>query len=149
MPPRRESTKSEVNAMQSTSAQAGTPKRAKFPAPRGDFRTGLLVGLTPLARLVVSTALVIALTIISRLISAAGGFFFQQQVTLIVLVVGLLTAAVLYTIGCVSVLRKVGAWGQASDPTKRAGALWALAATALVVLLPVVLAVILPQNPAP
>ncbi len=101
---------------------------ATFQAPRalrGDVRRGLLVGLTPLVRLVIIA------------------------VTVLVLGAGLLLAVVMFGAGCARALRQVGSWQRAGDASPAAVALWSLGATALLVLLPVLLALLLPQHPAP
>ena len=116
---------------------------------RGGFGRGLLAGLTPLARLLVIAAVAIGLTILSRSFTAGQGFFFEQRVAVIVLAVGLLAAFALYAVSCVGALRQVGAWQRSGETTKAGGALWALGVTALIVILPVVLAAVLPQHPAP
>jgi hypothetical protein len=128
--------------MQPTSQWTGAPAR-------GGFGSGLLAGLTPLARLVVIAAVAIGLTILSRSFTTGQGFFFEQRVAVIVLAVGLLAAFALYAVSCVGALRQVGAWQRSGEAAKAAGALWALGVTAFVVLLPVILAAVLPQHPAP
>jgi hypothetical protein len=118
-------------------------------ALRGDVRRGLLVGLTPLVRLVIIAGVALLLTALARALTASVGFFTQQQVTVLVLGAGLLLAAVMYGAGCVRALRQVGTWQRAGDASPAAVALWSLGATALLVLLPVLLAWLLPQHPAP
>jgi predicted transporter len=123
-----------------------------FKAPRalrGDVRRGLLVGLTPLARLVVIAGVALFLTALARALTTSLGFFTQQQVSVLVLGAGLLLAAVMFGAGCVRALRQVGRWQRARGAAPATVALWSLGATALLLLLPVLLAWLLPQHPAP
>ena len=118
-------------------------------ALRGDVRRGLLVGIMPLVRLLVIVGLALLLTALGRILTAGQGFFTQQQVSVIVLGAGLLLAAAMYVAGCIRALRHVGQWQRTGDAAPAAVALWVLGATALLVLLPVLLALVLPQHPAP
>lgn len=129
--------------MQSTFMGADTPRRS------GSVGRGMLVGLIPLARLLVTVAIALGLTTLSRPLTAAQGFFFQQQVAVILLGVGLLAAGALYLAGCIRVMRRVAGWQRSGETAQAVGALWALGVTMLIVLLPVIVAIVLPQQPAP
>ncbi len=83
-------------------------------------------------------ALTIALTAVVRGVVASHGFFVEREFAVTVLVVGLALTALAYGIACYRLFRR----GLPMD-------MLALRITALVVLLPVLLAVILPQHPAP
>ena len=72
-----------------------------------------------------------------------------QQAALITLIAGLVVAMVIFAIAIVLVLRRVGAWQQKGERKSSAAALWALGITAFMVILPVIVAFVLPQNPAP
>ena len=72
-----------------------------------------------------------------------------QQAALITLIAGLVVAMVIFAIAIVLVLRRVGAWQQKGATKSSAAALWALGLTAFMVILPVIVAFVLPQNPAP
>jgi uncharacterized membrane protein YdbT with pleckstrin-like domain len=125
---------------------------AQYPSSqyKGSALRGVLIGLIPLVLLLVLVAVTFLLTAPARQLVASSGFFAQQQAALIVLIIGLVMALVVYIIAIVRTLRRVKAWqkGGALGGQARA-ALLALGLTALVVLLPVVLALVLPQNPAP
>ena len=73
----------------------------------------------------------------------------QQQASLIVLIAGLVVALVVYIIAIVRTMRNITSWQRSGAVGQARAALLALGCTALVVLLPVVLAIVLPQNPAP
>ena len=80
---------------------------------------GILTGLIPLGLLVVMVLATVLLTTLARLLFAGSGFFAQQRAAVIVLIAGLGVA------------------------------LWTLGATALVIVFPVLLALLLPQHPFP
>jgi hypothetical protein len=116
---------------------------------KGSVLRGIIAGLIPLGLLLLVVAITVLLTALARQLFASSGFFVQQQASLIVLIVGLVVALVVYIIAVVRSLRSVTTW-QRGGAVAQARAAWlALGCTALVVLLPVVLAIVLPQSPAP
>ena len=84
-----------------------------------------------------------------RQLVISSGFFAQQQAAVIVLVAGLLVAVVIFIIAIVPTLRNISAWQRVGAFGQARAALLALGITALVVLLPVILTIVVPQNPAP
>lgn len=108
-----------------------------------------LTGLLPLALLVVLAGMALLAAVVARLLVAPQGFFAQQQDTVIVLAVGLGLAALAYLASVVRALRRVGQWQRSGATGQATAALLALVLTAVVVALPVVLALALPQHPAP
>lgn len=115
----------------------------------GGSLRGMLEGLVPLALLAVVMALGIALTLGARLATAAQGFDVEQTVAVSVAALTLLLAAILYTIACVRALRSARVWERAGNQPRAQGVLWGLALCVLLVLVPIVLAAVLPQHPAP
>jgi len=115
---------------------------------KGSALRGALVGLIPLGLLIVIVAVTFLLTALARQLVASSGFFAQQQAAVIVLIAGLAVALVVYIIAIVRTLRSITAWQRGGAVGQARAALLALGFTALVVLLPVVLALVLPQNPA-
>jgi hypothetical protein len=115
--------------------------------PQGGIARGVLLGLIPLALLLALVIAALLLTALTRQLTAASGFFTQQQVSLIVLIAGLALAAVVYSVALVLTLRRVASWQQPSSQAR--AALLVLGITALIVVLPVLLAIVLPQAPAP
>jgi hypothetical protein len=110
---------------------------------------GLLIGFVPLALLVVIVAIALAVTALIRQFFASSGFFVEQQVVLITLLTGLIIALVIFVVAIVLTLRRIAAW-QKSDAKKPSNAaLWALGIIAFIVFLPILLAILLPQSPAP
>ena len=114
----------------------------------GSVLRGILVGLIPLGLLLLIVAISVLLTALARQLVASSGFFAQQQAAVIVLIAGLVLALVVYVVAIVRMLRRVKAWQKGGELGQARAALIALGVTALVVLLPVVLAIVLPQNPA-
>jgi uncharacterized membrane protein len=110
---------------------------------------GLLIGFTPLVALLILVVISLAVTALVRQIFAPSGFFVVQQTALITLIAGLVIALVIYVVAIVLALRRVAAWQQIGAKKSSTAALWSLAITAFIVLLPVILAAVIPQNPAP
>jgi hypothetical protein len=116
---------------------------------RNEYWRGVLYGTIPLALLVVITAVAFALAVLVHQLMDVTGFFVQQQAVLIILGCGLVLALVAFTIAVVFIMRRVAIWQQAGRVERTRAALWTLTASALVILLPLILAIILPQHPAP
>jgi hypothetical protein len=108
-----------------------------------------MVGLTPLVLAAVVMAVAVALTTLVRLLTRGLGFSAEQPAVIITLSIGLVVATAAYVIASRRALRKVAAWQREGSSAQATAALWALAFTAVVVLVPVLLAVVLPQHPAP
>ena len=128
---------------------------ATAPAPqpsveaKGSALHGVLIGLIPLGLLAGVVLLAVIATAIARTLTASGGFYVQQEAALITLIVGLVLAIVVFAIACWRVLRQVAAWQKASVTVQANAALWALGASALVIVVPILLALLLPQHPFP
>jgi uncharacterized membrane protein len=110
---------------------------------------GILIGFIPLALFVIIVAIALAFTALMRQFFAPSGFFVEQQAVLISLVTGLVIGLVIFVVAIVLSLRRVTAWQKIGARKSANAALWALGITALVVFLPVLLAIVLPQSPAP
>jgi hypothetical protein len=117
--------------------------------PKGGALRGVLVGLIPLGLLLLVVAITVLLTALVRQLLVSSGFFAQQQASVIVLIAGLVVALVVYIIAIVRTMRNISSWQRGGAAGQARAALLALGFTALVVLLPVVLAIVLPQHPAP
>jgi hypothetical protein len=117
-------------------------------ARRGVWR-GALIGLIPLGLLVVLVSDTVLLTTHVRLLFASAGFFVQQQAAVSVLIVGLILTIAVFAVAIWRVLRRVAAWQQDGVMVQANAALWALGVTAMMVVAPVLLAILLPQHPAP
>ena len=115
----------------------------------GEAWRGLRGGLTPLAVLVVGVAATVGLTVVARHLLAGNGFFAAQRACVIVLAGGSAASALLYAIAGLHALRRVRAWQHEGRTACAGGGLCGLGMTALVVALPILLAALLPQHPAP
>jgi hypothetical protein len=131
------------------SVEVATATEPVSGAPTWRFLRGLLAGLLPLMLLAAIVALTLALALVVRLLTAPQGFLFERQVVIPVLGAGLLLGALIYALEVVLALRRVRLWREAGDTARVAGMLWSLGFGAVLVLLPLLLAALLPQHPAP
>ena len=115
----------------------------------GEAWRGLRGGLMPLAVVVVCVAATVGLTVVVRHLLAGNGFFAAQRACVIVLAGGSAASALLYAIAGLHALRRVRAWQHEGRTACAGGGLCGLGMTALVVALPILLAALLPQHPAP
>ena len=120
-------------------------------SPQGgsDALRGALLGLVPLVLLVLIITIALALAALARQLFAASGFFAQQQAAIIILVAGFVLALVVYVIAIVLTTRRIASWQQNGIAARARAALWSLGITALIVILPFLVAILLPQHPAP
>ncbi len=117
--------------------------------PESNALRGFFIGLIPLLILIIVVASTYLLTAFARQLTTSSGFFAQQQAAVTVLLAGFAVALVVYAVAIVLMMKRVKAWQQEGASRLAHGMLLALGVTALVVLLPVVLAIVLPQHPAP
>lgn len=110
---------------------------------------GILIGIVPLLLFSVLTGVAIALTAIIRQTFAPSGFFVWQRASIIALITSLGLAALVYIISLVLVMRNVTLWQRNGLAARSTATLWTLILTACIVILPVILAIVLPQTPAP
>jgi hypothetical protein len=125
------------------------PTQSVSLSPKGSVLHGILVGLIPLGFLLLVVAITVLLTALARQLVASSGFFAQQQASVAVLIAGLVVALVIFILAIVRTLRNITSWQRSGARDQARAALLALGCTALVVLLPMVLAIVLPQHPAP
>ncbi len=134
-----------------------THSRDDFPVPaqtsasalKGSAWRGILIGLIPLGLLLALVAVTLLLTTLARLLMGSAGFYAQQQAAVIVLIAGLILASGVYVIALWRVVRRVATWQHVGEKVQARATLWALGTTALVVVIPVLLTLLLPQHPAP
>ena len=110
---------------------------------------GVWTGLAPLLPLLVGATLTVAATALARVVATPQGFFVWQWVDVVVWVVGLALTALVYGIVLARALRHARVWQERGLTPAANAAYWALALTALVTLAPLLLALLLPQHPAP
>lgn len=116
---------------------------------RGSVGRGVLAGVLPLIRLIVLFVIMLALPTVARLALSSADFGTQQMVVLIATAVLLLVAAVVYAVSLVRTFRRMRVWRESGLGVQATAALWALVATALIVALPLTVAALWPQHPAP
>lgn len=109
---------------------------------------GIWTGLAPLILLVVLGALAVALTILVRDLTNGEAFLSQQAMLVAILGIGLLVAFGAEIAGIVWSLRRARAWERLGAWRQAAVVRWTLAASALILLLPVIVAIVFPQHPA-
>ncbi|PWT70221.1 MAG: hypothetical protein C5B60_12440 [Chloroflexi bacterium] len=112
------------------------------------FRS-LIFGLEPLVPLLLTVMVTLGLAWLARQITAGAGFYTQQWADGIIVVLGILGGALALAGFSARVLRQVRAWQESGLSAQAGAALWGLVAVALVVVLPVLLAIAIPQHPAP
>ena len=115
---------------------------------RGQFGRGFARGLRPAGVTLALVALTLAALALTRALAHASGFFALEAALQIVTVSGLAAVALGYALACVWVLRGAGRWSAAGAGTRAVGALVGLVMSALLMALPVVVAVLAPQHPA-
>jgi hypothetical protein len=126
-----------------------TRTRESSAEARGSAVRGALIGLIPLELLAGVVLVAIVVTALARDLADDGGFFVQQQTALIILIVDLVLAIVVFALAVWRVVRQIAAWQRTGVAMQANAALWALGATALVIVVPVLLAGLLPQHPFP
>ena len=118
------------------------------PAEGGAVIRGILTGIAPLALFAILGALAVLATILARGLTAGEAFLAQQPMLLAILGIILLIAFIAWGIGCRWALRRARTWEQTGALAQASATLWALSASAIILLLPVILALVIPQHPA-
>ncbi len=113
------------------------------------FWHGVWIGLIPLALVIVTVAATIALTTLVRLLFIPAGFLVWQRIVIGFWVGGLAIAVAVFLYAAFRVLRLAKGWQRAGLLSQASGAFWALGVSVLIVLLPLLVAVVFPQHPAP
>lgn len=128
-----------------------TPFAAPGSAPGAgdDLWGGVWAGAAPLLLALVVGALTAGLTALARVVATPLGFLAWQPIVIVIWVVGLLLTAAVYAVGMTWAWRRARGWQAAGLTRRAAGAWWAMGVVALLTLLPVIVALALPQHPAP
>lgn len=124
------------------------PITADLPRATHTFWRGFWIGLIPFGLFVATIGLTIGLAILARLVSVPAGFLVWRWIIEGIWVAGLVIAAALFLYAALRVLRAAQGWQQARLQSQASGIFWALGISTLLVLLPLLMAVILPQQPA-
>lgn len=115
----------------------------------GSVWRGFLAGLFPLGPLAIIIVVALALAALARQLTAGQGFATQQWTALLVIALGLMGAATAYVVFSVRAFRRAREWQQSGIRARANGALAGLVVVAVIVALPVLLAIVMPQHPAP
>jgi len=100
----------------------------------------LLLSLAPLYLLAIIGAIVLALVMLDRHFIGLTNFLLQQKIFILIMILGVISAIIVYAISVMYALRKIGMLRQ-SGQTKQANAgLIVLAMIACIMILPVILA---------
>ena len=112
---------------------------------------GVIIGLIPLLLLMLIILVTLLATELMRqwVTIATSGFFVQQQVALIILIAGFVLALLVFAFATWRVVKRIAIWQQSGLLKPARAALWMLGITTLIIILPVLLAIALPQHPAP
>lgn len=135
--------------MSSASSRSPTPAAGASHVGIPELWRGVLVGFLPLLLLAVFVVAAEALTVGARALSTGQDFSTEQLAVVLTLALGLALGLVVYVLALVRVWRRMTIWRLTGHARQAIGALWALAITALIILLPVVLALVIPQHAAP
>lgn len=109
-----------------------------------EYRYGMLYGLLPLAAVAVIIVAALLLAALERQLIGVSSFLLQQQVVLLTLGGGVILALVAFTLALIFTLRYMTKWEHDRQNERVHAALWTLAVSALVILLPTLLAFVLP-----
>ncbi len=115
----------------------------------GALGRGVWAGAAPLILLIVVVALTLVGDALARTLAFPVGFLTWRWIVAGVLVGGLIVAAVVYIVATSRALRRASLWQRAGLAGQAAAVYWTLLVAALVVLLPVIIALAAPQHPAP
>ena len=132
----------------STSSSVPTGSEGNY-VDNSSFLPGLLFGLVPLAPLALTAVLALGLAWLARQVTSSAGFYTQQWAAGIVVALGLLAGVIVFIVFSRRALSQIKQWQQEGLARQAGAALWGLIIVALIVLLPVVLAIAIPQHPAP
>ena len=110
----------------------------------GEYWRGMLYGVLPLAVVAAIISMALLLAALVRQLIGVSAFFLQQQVVLIILGSGVVLALVAFPFALIITLRHVARWQSDGQNEPAGAALWTLGVSALVILLPALLAIVLP-----
>jgi hypothetical protein len=116
--------------------------------PRNRFGTGFLAGLAPAIGTLVLLGLALLTLAATRGAADPNDFAGEQSALGMVARVGLSVIAAWYLVSSVWLLRASGGWARGHQQARAVGTLLGLVVSALLVALPVALAIVLPQHPA-
>jgi hypothetical protein len=113
------------------------------------WRTGVVAAALPLAVLLAIVVVGVITLALVRALTAPFGFLTEQAVVLATLALLGLLALMGYALACRRVMARIHAWQLTDQGAPAGAAMVTLSLTGLIVVLPVLLATLLPQHPAP
>ena len=129
--------------MKSTTSAPGIPtSNESRPWPRHILHI-VSVCLTPLLWLALLVGAILLLASLLRYLTAPAGFVIEQQINVVAVGIGLVLSTIVYTVGIVRALRKIGAWEREGKTALATGGLWGLAIRAITMALPLLLILLL------
>jgi hypothetical protein len=96
--------------------------------------------MAPLVLLAAIGVTVIALVMLTRLLIDPASFLLQQRIFLIIMLTGLTVAFIAYTVTITRVLRQIETLRQSGQKTKATAGLVTITIVAIIIVLPVILA---------
>ena len=109
---------------------------------------GVGVGLAPAAFLYLGALVVFGVISLMRVATTGLGFLTQLPILNVMSVLCLVALAVGFTLVSVRVFRQARKWRQDGETPAANAVLWGLGLSALLVLIPMLVAILLPQHPA-
>ncbi len=126
----------------------GHPVAAQVERKRQDIFTAVCIGLIPLALYVAVAFCAVVLTLfIGRVFVPTNAFLVQRQIDLFGFIGGLVLAFMFYAIAALLIIRRTLQRSEVQLYIRVI--LWTLVTTAFFILSPIIVAILLPQHPAP
>ncbi len=113
-----------------------------------EFAAGFLVGLLPAGLVAGVLLLTIGATAVARALLLTSGYAMQHAAQPVIFAAGLVAGAVGAVASVVRVFARMRQWAERGEYERAQGSRWGLIVTAALLVLPVVLAILLPQHPA-
>jgi hypothetical protein len=114
----------------------------------GGIVRGAGVGLAPAVALYFGALVLFGAISLLRVATTGLGFLTQLPLLNVTSMLGLVALAVGFTLVSVRVVRQARRWREGGETAAASAVLWGLAGSALLVLVPVLVAILLPQHPA-
>lgn len=130
--------------MQRTTAPTGGPGASS----QDTILQGVGIGLAPAAFFYAGILVAFVVVSLLRVATPGLGFLTQLPVLNVASALCLVALAVGFTLVSVRVFRQGRRWREDGETTAANAVLWGLGASALLVLVPVLVAILLPQHPA-
>jgi hypothetical protein len=87
--------------------------------------------------------------LLARQLASTSGFFLQQEAELFALGTGGMVTTVIFVAATLFSVRQIRTWQQCNAVGQARSTMWVLGSTPLVIVPPLFLAIILPEQPAP